>query len=404
MAKVNFIASTLAKYNGLETKDANTLYFIEDAKKIFKGTVEMTESLQVVTTFPAASAAVEGKLYLNATTFEAQYKSGNAMVSLMPGYVTAKGQFTDANGSKLATISAIKGYITDAIADITGGTAFVKDVTFADGSLSVDKGDTAPVSVPLTGMAKAPTYDSASLKLTIPVVGGDSVVVDIPKDKFVKSGKYYKDYPETNPTQHNVIVLEVEQGDPVVIPATGLVDVYTADNTGKNVTVTISDDNKVSAEITVDPVAGNKLTYSDAGFKVDISGDLEKKMNTYSAGNASELVLSDATGMSVTRSGVTILSGDATLGTSDTAVATAKVIAAAIASAVTAAQEALQANIDGKIDKMTGTVKNKILLGTDDGGVQASDCFLEKNTLTGNATYVPTSKVVMDAISWGTIA
>lgn len=113
----------------------------------------------------------------------------------------------------------------------------------------------------LTDVAHGITYDSTNLTITIPQYGKENLVINIPKDKFVTAGKYYEDYPDAaTATHHKVIVLTIDnQDDPVIIPAESLVNVYTADNTGKNVEITISDDYKISANISL---AG---TADDAG-------------------------------------------------------------------------------------------------------------------------------------------
>lgn len=132
------------------------------------------------------------------------------------------------------------------------------DATFDkdNGALKVGSGSPAT----LVNVAHGITYDSTNLKITIPQYGSNDLVINIPKDKFVTAGKYYEDYPEENPTQHKVIVLTIEnQEEPVIIPAESLVNIYTADNVGKNVEITISDDYKISANISL---AG---TSDDAG-------------------------------------------------------------------------------------------------------------------------------------------
>ena len=342
--RVNFYALTMSQYAGVSVKDTNTLYFVTDAGKIYKGDIDVTTSIVITESFPEASAAIANKLYVNSTTLEMQITSDNASwITLSPGYLSDGSNWAEADGKKLATIALIKKGIQEAI------TAINLTTTFENSTGTIKVGDNQ--GAVLTGVAHDPQYDRGQLKLTIPVYGSSDIVVNIPKDKFVKSGKYYEQYPEEEPTQYKVIVLEVESGSPVIIPAESLVDVYTADNEGKNVTVTVTDENKISAEITIDPVGGNALTYSEAGFKVDISG----KVDTYNSGNASEILLSDAEGKTVSRSGKTVISGDTPLGTEDTQLATAKVIAAAISSAVSSAQSALQAAIDGKLDKLTGS-------------------------------------------------
>lgn len=364
MALVNFISTTLTKYNAITTKDSNSLYFIEDAKRIYKGDIDVTESLKVVTKFDAAPGTdiAEGKLYVNATTFEVRIKNGTSWVVLSPGYISTSDQFVDANSGKMATIGATKAYITKSIANITGGTAFVKGITYdkTTGKLMVDKGEEAATPVELTGVAHNPTYDSAKLKLTIPVFGGSNIVVDIPKDKFVTAGQY-------NEETKNIELTIDGQTDPVLIPAAALVDVYTADNTDKNIQVTVSDDNKISASLTIDPTAGNALTYTAKGFMVNTSN----KMNVYGAGSASELVISDAAGKTITRTGKTILSdaGSTELGSSKTQIPVASIVARAIATAVSAAQSTLQTAINGKMSKLSGsaTDANKIAVVSADG-------------------------------------
>ena len=134
------------------------------------------------------------------------------------------------------------------------------DATFdnANGNIKVGSGNPAT----LTNVAHGITYDSTALKITIPQYGSSDLVINIPKDKFVTAGKYYEAYPEppATATHHKVIVLTIDnQTEPVIIPAESLVNVYTADNTGKNVEIAISDDYKISANI---PLAG---TADDAG-------------------------------------------------------------------------------------------------------------------------------------------
>lgn len=84
-------------------------------------------------------------------------------------------------------------------------------------------------------------------------------------------------------------------------------------------------------------------------------------MDTYGAGTASEIVVSDAAGKTITRTGNTVLgdgSGSAVLGTSTTQIPVASVIARAIATAVSAAQSTLQGAIDGKMDKLSGAAED----------------------------------------------
>lgn len=145
----------------------------------------------------------------------------------------------------------------------------------------------------LTGVAHDITYDSTNLTITIPQYKSDgsseTLTINIPKDKFVTSGKYYEAFPEPpeTATHHKVIVLTIyNQDEPVIIPAESLVNVYTADNTGKNVEITISDDYKISANISL---AG---TADDAGKILVASTD--GKSIEYGSAKLSELATTAA--------------------------------------------------------------------------------------------------------------
>lgn len=283
---------TLSAYQGLTSKDDNVLYFIKDVGKIYRGATDVTNSFIKVDAFPAAASAAEGVFYIgpapadDTAGYEIKVKVNDTLETVIPGYYTDGASWASAKSGQFATIGLIKKGIQEAIAGISLTTVF--DSTA--GTVKVGEGSAAT----LTGVAHGITYDASTLTITIPQYGQqDDVVVNIPKDKFVKSGAYYEDWPTDNPTQHKVIVLEVEQGDPVVIPATSLVDVYTADNEGKNVQITISDDNKVSGMITLDPDANNALKYdADKGFIVNISG----KMDKIAGATGDKIVLSTADG------------------------------------------------------------------------------------------------------------
>lgn len=411
MSIINFQVGNCYTYSGLAVKDPNTLYFVEDAKKIYKGGIDVTEAVRVVSEFseiPELPNTVEGKLYILKDTFEVRIVKDGEWVIMSPGYVSTESEFVDLNSNKLATIGATKAYITHAIESITGGTAFVKDLGWdnVEGELVVDKGDVDPIKVKMVGVAKTPTYDKANLKLTIPVIGGSDVVVDFPKDKFVTAGKFYKQYPEppATPVYTDVIVFTIEnQETPVIVPAAALIDQYLADNTGRNVTVTITDDNKISANITVAPSSGNALTYSEAGFMVDVSG----KLNTYGIGTSNEIVVSNEAGTTVGRTGKTILSDDGTteLGTSDKAIPVASIIARAIAAAVNASKGEIQDKLDAKVTKVVGTPDSIVAFGID-GAIKDSGMKFGGATIseTADANTLATEAAVKDMMSWKPIS
>lgn len=171
----------------------------------------------------------------------------------------------------------------------------VKDV--ADLRTDVNKTD-GKITDALKGYVNNATYDADALKLTLPMVDADGVdktlVVNLPKDNFVRSGRYeaaYKSAEDAAPIA--AIILTVGNGvntNEVVIPAASLIDTYTADNTGKKaVTVTITDDNKVSAalELAADTIlsinADGKLTIDTTAIYTEITNKHKENADAIAA-------------------------------------------------------------------------------------------------------------------------
>lgn len=390
--RVVFRAIAQSAFDSLDPKDANTLYFITDAGKIFKGSTNVT-SCVTVEAIPEASAAVKGKLYIDSNTFAmAITMDGASWIQASPGYLTDGVEWAAADSKKLATIGLIKKGIQAAVDGIDTTTYFENST----GTVKVGAEGTGAV---LTGVAHDVKYDRSQLRITIPVYGGTDIVVDIPKDKFVTAGQFYEDYPaEGEPTHHNVIVLTIDgQVDPVIIPAEALVDVYTADNTGKDVTLVISQDNNISASVKIDPTGGNALVTSANGLRVDVSG----KMDKIASASGTKIAMTTADG-GVSESTYTI-TADGEMGSHATVVPTANLIAAAIATAIN------NANISNKVDKVVGTVDNFVGFSAEgaikDSGKKSGGATLaespDANTL---ATEAAVKAALKDAhITWGTI-
>lgn len=379
--KVVFYSLTQTQYDALGSKDVNTLYFTSDTGKVFKGTADMTKSVIVTDSIPAVADAILDKLYIDSASFEAKITvDGSNWIILSPGYLTDGANWASADSKKFATIGLIKKGISSAVEAISLNTTF--DDT--SGTVKVGKGEGAT----LTGIAHGIAYDSSLLKITIPQYGSEDLVINIPKEKFVTAGKYYENYPEIDPTHHKVIVLTIDnQDDPVIIPAEALVNIYTADNTAKNLVVTISDDNKISAQLIIDPASGNALRYTDAGFMVDISGKLDK----LSGALGQKLLISNTDG-TISESGYGIQTeGDLTDSTSDLAVN--KVIYDALAK---------------KLDSVAGTENNIVVFGTgktikDSAKAVGGDKLKAKVDANTVATEAAVKAAIDEALEWSTI-
>lgn len=353
---VGFDARTAASYESLGTPDDNVVYFLTDVGKIFKGATDVTASVELVGAFGDAANAVIGKIYVgpapSATDagYEIRIKSGTSWATINPGYYTDGANWASANSSKFATIGLIKKGITEAINALSLNAVFDTSA----GTIKVGEGQSAT----LTGVAHGITYDSTALKITVPQYGSEDLVINIPKDKFVTSGQYYEDYPVDTPTQHKVIVLTIDgQEAPVIIPAEALVNIYTADNTNKDVVLTVSDDNKISAAVKIDPETGNALKTSANGLVVDISGKMDK--------------IADATGSKI-------------------------VISNADGSVVESSK-----SVDDFVNKVVGTANNIVIFGDDgailDSGVKAGGASLSE---THDANTLATESAVAESLAW----
>lgn len=423
MAKVNFsVCNNLSTYTGLSSRDANTLYFILDAQKIYKGEADVTTDLVVVTAFDPAKVtpgtislanAFEGKLYLNATTFEMRIKNGSAWSVMSPGYLSTGGEWSQAdNDSKLGTIGVIKTIIGQALAESQPTVSYDN----ATGTLTVGEN-----TARLTGVINGITYSSEQIQLTISSISASgeptTQTISLPKDNFVRSGRYEPDYTLPDPPGGTgpAIVLVVNDGEEgegteVVIPAASLVEVYTG-GSSQNITVNVSESNQITATAIIDPVAGNALVSGESGLSVSIIG------TSVADGN---LVLSNGNGR-LKDGRVTILaSGE--MGSSTTTIPVSSVIATAISTAVSAAQDTLQDAIDALETRVTNletfqsSLAGKYLTSSvadnfvgfldtagniKDSGKKAGGATLANSP---NADTLATEAAVFAALSWQTLS
>jgi hypothetical protein len=284
MANEIFVKGLQAKYNALDPKSATTIYFTTDTRSLYVGGVLYTEPVRLYTGALPATPAV-GVLYFNTDTGLGSVYNGVAWTVVLKPNVTVidEGATNDVIAPALAVKNFVEAAIESAIEEVTGGSSVVAGVASKSGSngtLEVTKGDGSVVEAPLTGIAHDPVWDSANLKLTIPVVGSSNIIVNIPKDQFVESGAYDSASKE--------IVLTMKQGGSVRIPASDFVDIYTS-GSGANdtVAISVSSDNKISAAFAVDTtgalgIASNgKLTIDLSGYATSArAGAIETRMTS----------------------------------------------------------------------------------------------------------------------------
>lgn len=163
MALVKFVAGTAASYAALQSKDADTLYFITDAHRIYKGDVQMSGDVySVVGTFPAVGDAVAGTVYVQSSDGAVSYFNGTSYQPI----VKASANTIDGAGDNnhFPTTAAVVAYVTDAIGDLDVS-ALAGRVTTLEGEMDTVQGQITTINGDGEGsIAKAKTDAIAAAK------------------------------------------------------------------------------------------------------------------------------------------------------------------------------------------------------------------------------------------------
>lgn len=327
MAMIKWIVTTSVAYRGLQEKDINALYFLKDTQEIYKGAQSFTQSAELVERFPERPA--QGRIYIDKTTLEGRVWVNEAWKTVI--HPIAESLTDEVSETKAVSGNAIKKYVTDKV------TAAVKD-QFVDGisynkdskQLTYTKGSKS-ASVGIEGFVTNARYDGSLGKLSFDVQGGNTIDITLPKDNFVKSGKYDK--------QNKQIVLEMVNGPAVVIPAADLIDDTEFANTN-TVNMNVSPEGVVTANVRVSETGDNTIQVKEDGLYVAPT-NLDGKLDKVTRERANEIIMSNADG-SVRVSG--LKAGGETLGADPTQ------NTLATESAVAAIRTALSDQISTKIN------------------------------------------------------
>ena len=246
-----------AAYDALETKDSDILYFCTDSKKIFKGSVEMTEQVRFAATKSGVASPVSGKLYIFADTGTVEVYNGSAwtVVSYPILKSIAGGEAGITASSTDVQVPSAKA-VYDYVQGIIGGDDVVTNVT-ADtdaATIVVTKGDGSTSDVVVPGVVTTPSYDAETRTFTFPISDDAEhpVVIELGKDIFI-------DPDANNRYENGNIYLYLNDGTSttnpteLVIPVTALVTDYFGDDTN---TISVNVDNtthKVTADVRVRP-------------------------------------------------------------------------------------------------------------------------------------------------------
>ena len=115
MSLVKFLTGSAADFQGLDVKDQDTLYFVTDERRIYKGDVPFSGGIyQTVEEFPGTG--VVNTLYVNTATGQVSYWNGTSYQTVVP----ATGKTISGAGShdQLATTKAVVDYVAAQVADL----------------------------------------------------------------------------------------------------------------------------------------------------------------------------------------------------------------------------------------------------------------------------------------------
>lgn len=379
--KVNFVGGTQPLYNAIEHKDPNSLYFISDTQRIYKGDVDVTQNVIPVTVFP--KEGVLKKIYVHRNTLETRIFDEGKWKVIIPGFVSTLDEVNDDNNKdRLATLDAFKAYVDQVLTAKTAN--LFNSVSFnpEDGKLKMrGEGEDSIKFAQLKGVAHDATYDATNLQIRIPQYGKDDLVVDLPHDNFLSDAYYDAEYSfEEDGNVGPAIVLVVKTDNTpdgeekkIAIPAASMVNDYTAGKTN-NIKVTINDNHKIKAQIIIDSETedGTLMIWDSENQKIGTQGVKVTRSND----GENELPEDEA---------------------ADNYVPTAAVVAAAIKKACAEITDHM----------LTFGAKDEVVISTENGIIR-SGFYIGGETLSwgsDNAAHIlATEAAVMDALSWKALA
>ena len=115
MSLVKFLTGSAADFQGLDVKDQDTLYFVTDERRIYKGDVPFSGGIyQTVKEFPGTG--VVNTLYVNTATGQVSYWNGTGYQTVVPA--TGKTISGTGDNNTIATTKAVVDYVAAQVADL----------------------------------------------------------------------------------------------------------------------------------------------------------------------------------------------------------------------------------------------------------------------------------------------
>ena len=115
MGLVKFVSTSAANFGLLDSKDADTLYFVEDERRLYRGSIPYSGGIyQTVDSFPGTGNI--NTLYVNTATGEVAYWNGTGYQTVVPA--TGKTISGTGDNNHLATTKAVVDYVATQIGEL----------------------------------------------------------------------------------------------------------------------------------------------------------------------------------------------------------------------------------------------------------------------------------------------
>lgn len=170
MALVKFLTGSAADFQGLDVKDQDTLYFVTDERRIYKGDVPFSGGIyQTVEEFPGTG--VVNTLYVNTATGQVSYWNGNGYQTVVPA--TGKTISGAGDNDHLATTKAVVDYVAAQVADLDVAAlegrvgTLETEMAAAEGNISTIQGQISVINGEGEGSIKKALSDAKAYADTV---------------------------------------------------------------------------------------------------------------------------------------------------------------------------------------------------------------------------------------------
>lgn len=170
MGLVKFVSTSAANFDLLEQKDTDTLYFVEDERRLYRGNIPYSGGIyQTVGEFPGTGNV--NTLYVNTATGEVAYWNGTGYQTVVP----AIGKTISGTGDNdhLATTKAVVDYVATQIGELDVSAlagrvdTLETEMDTAQGDITAIKGQITTINGEGEGSIKKALNDAKSYTDTI---------------------------------------------------------------------------------------------------------------------------------------------------------------------------------------------------------------------------------------------